>query len=113
MFLHLICSSAPASPRGRGQRSGAAGEEEGQPKAAGGAEDADQAAGGGAAATAQGGGAAAARPLTHPVRDETRNRRATRRRRSYMMSVFTARPGVMDSSGEPLAAGEEDRKSVV
>lgn len=48
----FICSSAPASPRGRGQGSGAAGEEKGQPEAAGGAEDPDQAAEGGAAATA-------------------------------------------------------------
>lgn len=52
-----MCSSASASPRGRSQRSGAAGEEKGQPEAAGGAEDTDQAAGGGAA-TAQGRGAA-------------------------------------------------------
>lgn len=36
----LFC--APASPRGRRQRSGAVGEEEGEPQTAGGAEDSDQ-----------------------------------------------------------------------
>ncbi len=37
----------PASPRGSHQRSGAAGEEEGESEGAGGAEDSDQTAGGG------------------------------------------------------------------
>lgn len=49
----LFC--APASPRGRGQRSGAVGEEEGEPQAAGGAEDSDQTVRGGE--TPQGDGA--------------------------------------------------------